>query len=561
MAKYTIGIDYGTNSCRSIVADCSNGEVIGVGVYAYAGGTDGVICDAADHNLARQDPAEYVKGLRACVEAALKKTEEKLPDFRRSDVIGIGMDGTGSSPLPVDAHNTPLAMLPQFKGNPNAMCWLWKDHTSFREAAQITALAEKIRPQYLEKCGGAYSWEWFWSKIFHCLNTDEKVFDAAHSWVELSDFIPALLCGAKRPEDIVRGVCMAGHKAMYCEEWGGLPDNEYLAELSPKLSALRDRLFEKAHDASRPAGALCAEWAQAFGLREGMPVAMGEIDVHYGAIGCGIREGTLVKAIGTSTCDCIVFGAEKRVPHIRGICGIVNGSILPAHQAIEAGQSAVGDIFKWFAQTLCLREVSDIAILDAEALKLRPGQSGLIALDWNNGNRNILANPLLTGLLLGQTLHTTQAETYRALVEATAFGARMIIERIKENGVEISRIICCGGLAEKSRLLMQTYADVTGCEMELAASDQACALGAAVSAAVCAGKDAGGYADFFSAMDNMTGVKKEKFAPIKENAETYEKLFAIYKRLHDAFGGVSKTADLSAVMPELIAIKQKAVEA
>ena len=558
MAKYTIGIDYGTNSCRSIVVDCSNGKVAGTGVFKYPSGQDGVICDKSDANLARQSPADLIEGLKATVLKALSEASKNVKGFKKSDVIGIGMDGTGSSPIPVDKNMTPLGLLPKFKNNKNAQCWLWKDHTSFKESAQITALAKKIRPQYLERCGGSYSWEWFWSKIFHCMNVDRKVFDAAYSWVELSDFIPALLCGVKKPENIIRGVCMAGHKAMYCDNWGGLPDKAFLKKLAPELADLRDRLYEKAFDASHVEGRLSKEWADFFGLPEGIPVAMGEIDVHYGAIGCGIREGTLIKAIGTSTCDCIVFKNTKKVPSIKGICGIVDGSILPGHFAIEAGQSAVGDIFKWFAQILCEGELSKLAKLDEQALKLKPGQSGIIALDWNNGNRNILANPLLTGLILGQTLHTTQAEVYRALVEATAFGARMIVERIKESGVKIERIVCCGGLAEKSPLLMQIYADVTKCEMEISGVEQSCAMGAAIGAAVSAGKAKGGYDSFESAMKKMTSVKKKKYKPIAKNVAVYEKLFAIYKKLHDAFGGVNKKADLSAVMPDLIEIKNEA---
>ena len=279
--------------------------------------------------------------------------------------------------------------------------------------------------------------------------------------------------------------------------------------LDPRLAALRDRLYVKAHDATEPAGALCAEWAAKLGLPAGIPIAIGEFDVHYGAIGCGVAEGTLVKVIGTSTCDCAVVSAEKKVPDIPGICGIVKGAILPGYYGIEAGQSAVGDIFNWWVEVVCEGGAALHARLSQGGRELRPGQSGLLALDWNNGNRTILVDPTLTGLLLGQTLHTTRAEIYRALIEATAFGARAIIERFKEYGVPVDRVVCAGGIAEKNPLLMQIYADVTGCTMLVAGSSQACALGAAVAAAVLAGA----HRDFPTAQAKMTSLKKIQYRP------------------------------------------------
>ena len=366
-----------------------------------------------------------------------------------------------------------------------------------------------MRPQYLAKIGGTYSSEWFWAKVWHCLKVAPEVFDAAYSWVELSDFVPAVLAGVKDPLAIKRGVCMAGHKAMYADDWGGLPDKEFLAALDPKLAELRDRLFDKAHDASTPAGALCPEWAAKLGLPAGIPIAIGEMDVHYGAIGCGVTEGTLVKVIGTSTCDCGVIAADKPVADIPGICGIVKGAILPGYFGVEAGQSAVGDIFKWWVEVVCQGDDALHGQLTAEAAALRPGQSGLLALDWNNGNRTILVDQRLSGLLLGQTLHTTRAEIYRALIEATAFGARAIIERLKEYGVPVERVVCSGGIAEKNPFLMQVYADVTGCEMLVSRSSQSCALGSAIGAAVVAGA----HQDFAAAQAAMTGVKDICYKP------------------------------------------------
>ena len=547
---YTIGLDYGTNSARALVVDCSTGRELATAVVDYPSGHQGILLDSADHHLARQRPADYLYALERATKEALAAACEADTSFSPERVVGIGMDGTGSSPIPVDANNRPLADQAAFSNNPNAQCWLWKDHTSIPEAAAITQTAREMRPQYLAKIGGTYSSEWFWAKVWHCLKVDPTVFDAAHSWVELSDFVPAVLAGVTDPTAIRRGVCMAGHKAIYAEDWGGLPDKEFLTALDPKLAALRDRLYEVAYDASAIAGNLCPEWAAKLGLPAGIPIAIGEMDVHYGAIGCGVDEGTLVKVIGTSTCDCAVVSAEKSVADIPGICGIVKGAILPGYFGVEAGQSAVGDIFKWFVEGV-LGDASLHATLTNEAAALKPGQSGLLALDWNNGNRTILVDQLLTGLLLGQTLYTTKAEIYRALIEATAFGARAIVDRIREYGVPVERIVCSGGIAEKNPLLMQIYADVTGCEMRVSRSAQSCALGSAVGAAVVAGI----HPDFKSAQAAMTGLKELTYRPDPANQAIYQELYALYRDLHDAFGGVTPSASLAHVMKKLLAIK------
>jgi len=549
---FTIGLDYGTNSARALVVDCANGREIGTAVVDYPSGHQGILLDAADHHLARQCPADYLIALEQATVLALQAACQAEPAFSADQVIGIGMDGTGSSPIPVDSNNVPVASDPRFSNNLNAQCWLWKDHTSIPEAAAITATARKLRPQYLAKIGGTYSSEWFWAKVWHCLKVDAAVFDAAYSWVELADFVPAVLAGVTDPRAIQRGVCMAGHKALYADDWGGLPDQEFLTALDPKLAALRDRLYDKAHDASAIAGKLCPQWAAKLGLQAGIPIAIGEMDVHYGAIGCGVDEGTLVKVIGTSTCDCAVVSADKTVADIPGICGIVKGAILPGYFGVEAGQSAVGDIFKWFVEVV-LGDVTLHGKLTDEAATLKPGQSGLLVLDWNNGNRTILVDQGLTGLMLGQTLYTTQAEIYRAIIEGTAFGARMIVERIREYGVPVERIVCSGGLAEKCPPLMQIYADVTGCEMRLSRSSQSCALGAAIAAAVVAGA----HPDFQTAQAAMTGLKELTYRPIPENQAVYQQLHALYRELHDSFGGVSKSADLGHVMKDLLALKAK----
>jgi L-ribulokinase len=378
-----------------------------------------------------------------------------------------------------------------------------------------------------------------------------RTFDAAYSWVELADWVPSLLAGVSDPKLIKRGVCAAGHKALYSDDWGGLPDKEFLNSLDPRLADLRDRLYEKAYDAKEPAGSLSPEWAARLGLPTGIPIAIGEFDVHYGAIGSGVSEGTLVKVIGTSTCDCAVISADKRVADIPGICGIVKGAILPGFFGIEAGQSAVGDIFKWWVEGVCGGDAALHERLTVEAARQKPGEAGLLALDWNNGNRTILVDQLLSGLLLGQDLYTTRADIYRALIEATAFGARAIIERLREYGVRIDKVVCAGGIAEKNPLLMQIYADVTGCAMHVAGSSQTCALGSAISAAVLAGT----HPDFASAEAAMTSLNPTHYEPRAEHRKVYDRLYALYRDLHDSFGGLTKSADLSRVMKTLIEIK------
>ena len=547
---YTLGLDYGTNTARALVVDCATGREIGTAVVAYPSGKQGILLNQDDHHFARQNPADYVYALEQATRLALAAACQAEPTFSPSQVVGIGMDGTGSSPLPVDAQNVPLAFDSRFAANPNAQCWLWKDHTSIPEAEAITQIARKMRPNYLAKIGGTYSSEWFWAKLWHCLNVDADVFTAAYSWVELADYIPSVLAGISDPREIKRGVCMAGHKALYAEEWGGLPDIEFLTALDPRLATLRARLYTKAYDASTPAGRLCKEWADKLGLPAGIPIAIGEMDVHYGAIGCGVAEGTLVKVIGTSTCDCAVVSATKAVADIPGICGIVRGAILPGYFGVEAGQSAVGDIFKWFVEGV-LGDPSLHEELTQQAASLKPGQSGLLGLDWNNGNRTVLVDQQLTGLLLGQTLYTTRAEIYRALIEATAFGARVIVERIRAYGVPVDRIVCTGGIAEKNPLLMQIYADVIGCEMRVSRSSQSCALGAAIAAAVVAGV----HADFHSAQDAMTGLKEVVYTPVLANRAVYNELYSLYLNLHDAFGGLAENSNLGPVMKKLLALK------
>ncbi|MGI6494826.1 MAG: ribulokinase [Kiritimatiellia bacterium] len=556
---YAIGVDYGTNSCRALLVDIRDGTELATHVFPYPAGEAGIILDPKDPNLARQNPADYIQGFLACVKAVVKQAK-KIKGFDPGKVVGIGVDTTGSTPIPVDAKGRPLAMTRKFAKNPAAHAWLWKDHTSFAEAEAITAAARKAGAPYLEKCGGTYSSEWFWSKVWHCKKVAPAVFEAAASWVELCDFVPAYVTGTLDPSKMARSICAAGHKAMYSEEWGGLPSKAFLRKLDPALADLRDRLYGpgqvKASD--QVAGFLIPEVAKETGLPRDIPVAVGAFDAHHGAVGAGIKPGTLVKIIGTSTCDMLVADARTKVPDIPGICGIVPGSIVPGMTGMEAGQSAVGDIFLWFSRHLApaayTKTGNAIANLEKEAATTKPGASGLIALDWNNGNRTVLVDPMLGGLLVGQTLHTTAPEVYRALVEATAFGALAIIRRFEEFGVKVKEVVNCGGIAEKSPFTMQIYADVCNRPMRVSRSAQTCALGAAIFGAVVGGA----YPGTAAAQKAMTGVKDACYRPKPANVKVYAELFPLYLALHDAFGRTGKHPDLEPVMKKLIEIRTKA---
>ena len=554
--KYALGLDFGTNSVRALIVDVSNGEEQGTGVCQYAHGEAGVIIDPQNPDLARQHPQDYIDGAIAAVAEALRQADARA-DFSADAIIGIGVDTTGSTPLPLDAQGTPLAFDPAFAGEPAAMAWLWKDHTGHREAAEITEKARQLRPQFLAKCGGVYSSEWFWSKILHCARTAPQVFDAAHVWVEHADWFPALLCGATAPDRLRRCICAAGHKAMFHPEWQGYPDAEFLGALDERLVRVRQALPDTAASIAEAAGLLTPEWAKRLGLTAGIPVAMGAFDAHLGAVGAGIRTGTLVKIMGTSTCDIMTAPLEMDLPDIPGVCGIVPESVLPGAYGLEAGQSAVGDIFNWFVNIIQPAGKGHEALTEG-AERLRPGQSGLLALDWNNGNRTILVDQRLTGLMLGMTLHSTPAEMYRALVEATAFGARAIIERFVEYGVAVDRIVCCGGISAKNRMVMQIYADVTGRSMEISSSAQTCALGSAMAGAVAAGRAAGGYDNYDEAAQAMTSTLPERFEPIAENRQVYDRLYALYRRLHDLFGTRDYAANQFDVMKELLVIRDEA---
>lgn len=553
-----LGIDFGTSSVRALIVDPRDGQPLGSAVAAYTRGDAGVFTSGSDPHLARQHPADYVEGVAEAVRAAQEHARSD-PGFDPEAIAGIGVDATGSTPIPVDRENVPLALRPEFAGNVDAMAWLWKDHTSHAEAAEITRLAREEGRPYLAKCGGTYSSEWYWAKILRCERANPRVARAAHAWVEFCDWMPAWLCGVRDPAAIRRGACAAGHKGMYHASWGGLPAADFLDALSPGLSRFRATYATPVLASDQPAGRLAPAAAEQLGLRPGVPVAVGALDAHCGAVGSGCAPGTLVKIIGTSTCDCIVVPLSQPLADIPGVCGIAAESILPGHHGIEAGQSAVGDIFNWFVSRVlghgsAAAAASAHARLTAEAERLAPGESGLLTLDWHNGNRTVLVDPLLTGLTLGLTLATTPAELYRSLIEGTAFGARMITERLAEYGVPIQRIVCCGGVAEKSPLLMQVYADVLNRPMFVAGSDQACALGAAVFAAVVGGA----HASVPEAQQRMTSTRPRAYQPEAASVRTYERLLALYRSLHDAFGAAARAEPLGGVMKVLLDIQAAA---
>lgn len=555
MKQYALGIDYGTNSCRSLLIDLADGAEIGSAVFNYPSGEMGVLLDPKDPHVARQNPRDYLDGLVTVTHGALEQARAKVPGFTPAQVAGIGIDTTGSTPIPVNRRGTPLGLLPEFKDNLNAMVWLWKDHTAHAEAAEITALAHEMRPNIIAKCGGIYSSEWFWSKILRLRRCDPQVFEAAFSFVEHCDWLPAVLAGDTDPLTLKRGVCAAGHKAMFSTEWGGLPDKEFLARLDPALGGLRDRLYTEAHTSDTRAGGLCAEWAAKLGLPEGTAIAVGAFDAHMGAVGAGAREGTLVKILGTSTCDLMITPNDQPLADIPGVCGIVNGSVLPGFFGIEAGQSAVGDLFLWLVNHLVPESYGattgeKFAAMEKALSAQKPGASGLLALDWNNGNRTVLVDARLTGLLLGQTLHTEAHEIYRAYIEATAFGALTIIRRVEEHGVKIDEIINTGGLSIKNAALMQIYADVIGKPMKVSQSEQTCALGAAIFGAAAAGVDSIG-----ALQARVTAVREKVYHPIPENAAVYRELYELYLTLHDAFGTREWSGNLHHVMKRLLEIR------
>lgn len=552
--KIVLGIDFGSTAVRVLTMDLTTGEVLNTVEQSYGEGENGVFLSTDNSLIARQKPTDYVHSMKQVLKKA--KLKNNALGLEMTAVSGIGVDATGSTPLPVTKEMIPLSDLEEFRNNLNAYAWMWKDHSSHAEAEFITKTIVENRTHYLDKIGGAYSSEWFWAKILNCRNTDKKVFDTAYTWLELSDFIPAVLSGSTDATIIKRNVCAAGHKGLYNEEWGGLPDKEFIEKLHPDLLRILKTLPEQALSVEHTNGALSKKWAEEFGMPEGIPVAMGILDAHAGAIGSGIKDGSLVKIIGTSTCDLVLADLHSGKSNIQGVASVAAESVLPEYYGIEAGQSAVGDILDWFIKVV-LKNKKSHSELTEEAEKLHVGSSGLIALDWNNGNRSILSDPMLSGLLLGQSLQTKDFEIYRALIESTAFGARTIVEDMERQGVVIHEIVNCGGITHKNSLFMQIYADVINKPMKIAASNETVALGSAIIGAHAAFKSEGKHITFNELQARSCHVLEKVYSPIAENVRTYNKIYALYKKLHDAFGIEGTKIEMFGVMKDLIQIKNK----
>lgn len=555
--KIVIGLDFGSTSVRVLTMHLRTGKVLNTVEQTYEEGENGVFLSKDNSLLARQKPADYVISMKK----ALKNTmlQNKALGIEMSSVSGIGVDATGSTPLPVTKEMIPLSDLNEFRNNVNAYAWMWKDHCSHAEAEFITKTSIENRPLYLDKIGGAYSSEWFWAKILKCRNTDKEVFDAAYTWLEFSDFIPAILTGCTDALTVKRNICAAGHKGLYNEEWGGFPDKEFIKKLHPDLLRILQTLPEQTFSVADTCGTLSKKWAEEFGMPEGIPVAMGILDAHAGAIGSGIKDGSLVKIIGTSTCDLVLANLHSGKSDIQGVASVAAESVLPGYYGVEAGQSAVGDILDWFIKVV-LKNKQSHRELTQEAEKLKVGSSGLIVLDWNNGNRSILSDPMLSGLLLGQSLQTKDYEIYRALIESTAFGARTIVEDMERQGVVIHEIVNCGGITHKNAFFMQIYADVINKPMKIAASNETVALGAAIIGAHAACIAEGKPISFKTLQDRSCKILEKVYEPIAENVQTYNKLYALYKKLHDAFGIEGTKIELFGVMKNLIQIKNKTAE-
>ena len=537
--KYVIGVDFGSDSVRSLVVDTTTGEEVASGVANYKRWMQGLYQDAAQNQF-RHHPLDYLEGLEKCITDALAN----LPQSVRDNVVGIGVDTTGSTPGPVDENGTLLALLDEFKDNPNAMFVLWKDHTAVREAAEINELAKNWGGEdYTKYEGGVYSSEWFWAKILHILRVDEKVREAAYSWVEICDWIPGILTGTSDPRVLKRSRCAAGHKAMWHEDWDGLPPEEFLTKLDPLLAGLRDRLYKDTYTSDERAGGLSEEWAERLGLPVGIAVAVGAFDAHMGAVGGGVRENALLKIMGTSTCDVMVASKEELGSTlVEGICGQVNGSVFPDMIGLEAGQSAFGDVYAWFRDILFwplealgeeegLTEESKkrmkgkiLARLTEEAAKLDPATTTVVALDWLNGRRTPYADQELKGALVGLTLGTDAPRIFRALVEATAFGSRAIVERFRDEGLKIDEVIAQGGIPGKNAFVMQVTADVLNMPVKVVKSDQSVALGAAMFGAVAAGV----FATAYEAQEAMESGYSKVYTPEPASVKRYQDLYETY---------------------------------
>lgn len=528
--KYVIGIDFGTDSVRALIVATDNGEEISSCVSLYKRWSKGMYCNPK-LNQYRQHPQDYVDSLIEAVRGALAECDSTV----RDGVVGLSFDCTASTPVLTDRQGTPLAMLPEFAENPDAMFILWKDHTAIAESDKINEVAKRWHTDYTKYGGGNHSCEWVWAKMLHSLRVAPELREKAYSWMEHCDWISALLSGDTTPEKIIRSRCAAGHKAMWHAEWGGMPERAFWQEVDPLLDIFDGHLFTDTFTSDVAAGRLCAEWAENLGLREGIAVGVGAIDCHVGAVGAGVRDNVLVKVMGTSTCDITTAAYDVIGEHtVRGICGQVDGSVLPGRVGFEAGQAAFGDIYAWYKRLLgwSLKFVADMPDLEDKILGELTRQAeqipvtadDMIAVDWFNGRRSPDDDPLATGQLMNLTLATSAPEIFKALVEATAFGSRAINERLADEGLRIDTILAVGGISKKSRFVMQTMADVIGVPIRVVRSTQACALGSAMNAAVAAGV----YPTVEQAQDAMSSGFDGEYIPNEERHAIYNVLYRRY---------------------------------
>lgn len=538
MSNYVLGIDFGSDSVRCLVVDAADGREVSTAVHYYPRWQRGEYSSAAE-NRYRHHPLDYIESLEGAICEALSLAGEEVA----ASVKGIALDATASTVAIVDRKGTPLALREEYAENPDAMFVLWKDHTAIDEADRIKALAKEWHTNYTKYCGDTYSCEWAWAKMLHCVKSSPELLSDAHSWVELCDWVVAMLAGDTTPETIARSRCVAGHKAMWHKEWGGLPEKAFFDEVDPLLGEFLLHLYTATHTVDHCAGRLSKEWASRLGLSEGIAIGAGGVDCHVGAVGAGVREGVLVKVIGTSTCDVTVARAETLGNKIvRGICGQADDSVLPGYVGIEAGQSAFGDIYAWFRRIMewPMRYIAEadeslfgkiLPMLTAEAEKLQPSENDIVAVDWFNGRRSPDESARATGAIVGLTLGTSAPQLFKALVEASAFGSRAITERLIEEGVAIEEIYAVGGISKKSPYVMQTLCDVLGMPIKVVRSEQVCALGAAMFASVAAGI----HATVEEAQRAMASGFSDEYHPNLELKSVYDKLYARYLKIGKAY--------------------------
>lgn len=548
--QFVIGVDYGTDSVRSVIVDATNGQEIAASVYFYPRWKKALYCDAP-LNQFRQHPLDYTEGLEFTIKECIKEASGKIDP---KNIKAISIDTTGSSPVAVNETGKPLALLPEFAENPNAMFVLWKDHTSLKEAAELNEHAQKSQPNYLQFVGGIYSSEWFWAKLLHILRVDEKVRAATYSWVEHCDWIPFLLSGGKHISDMKRSVCAAGHKALWSEEFGGLPSDEFFSSWDPLLKGFTSRLFTETYTSDQSAGNLSSEWAEKLGLTTDVLIGVGAFDAHMGAVGGQIEPYYLSKVMGTSTCDMLVAPTEEvEGTLVKGICGQVPGSIIPGMMGMEAGQSAFGDSYAWFRSVLVwpmkelllstkiidqetagnlMQEITDKLIpeLSKEAAKIPLNEKTELAIDWLNGRRTPDANQELKGVIANLGLGSNAPSIFRAVAEATCFGAKSIVDRFNEQGVTVKGLIGLGGVAKKSPFIMQMMADVMNMPIRIHKSEQTCAIGAAMFAATVAGI----YPKVEDAMAAMGQGFDAEYQPDPSKIEIYGKRYQQYIALGKA---------------------------